>query len=66
MILGKRKNLINEETVKTVAFSKEQIISSKRYSDRKDLVQILLKDNEKYNFSEVDSLINEFMKGKVK
>jgi len=63
MVLGKRKNVINEETA---AFSKEQIISSKRYGDRKDLVQILLKDNKKYNFGEVDSLINEFMKGKVK
>ncbi|MHB8064781.1 MAG: hypothetical protein ACYDG2_19475 [Ruminiclostridium sp.] len=65
MVLGKRKN-VNEETVKTSAFSKEQIISSKRYEGRKDLVQILLKNNQRYNFDEVDSLINEFMKGKVK
>lgn len=66
MGLGKRKNVIDQETVKTAAFSKKQIFSSKRYRDRKDLVKVLLKDNTLYSFDEVDSLINQFMKGKVK
>jgi len=66
MILGKRKNAVSEETVKTTTFSKEQISSSVRYKDRKDLVNVLLNNNEMYSFDEVDSLINKFMRGKVK
>jgi hypothetical protein len=55
-----------EETTQVSAFSKEQIISSKRYKDNRDIVKVLLNDNEMYSFEEVDSLINKFMKGKVK
>lgn len=66
MIFGKRKNGASEETVKTTTFSKEQILSSVRYKGRKDVVNVLLRDDEMYSFDEVDSLIKKFLRGKVK
>ena len=54
------------ETVKTTTFSKEQLVSSKKYRNQRDLVKVLLVDDRLYSFEEVDILINKFMKGKVK
>lgn len=47
-------------------FSKQQLVRSAKYRDRRDLVDALLDDNEKYTMEQVDKLIDEFMKGKVK
>ena len=46
-------------------FTKEQLMSSKTYANRKDLLGVLLSDAETYSISEVDKLIDKFMKGKV-
>jgi hypothetical protein len=46
-------------------FSKEQMISAKRYSNRKDLLHVVLNDDQLYSFEEVDKLVDDFMKGKV-
>lgn len=54
------------ETAKKTSFSKKQLLVSKRYVDQKDLINVLLADDKIYSFEEVDSLINKFMKGKVK
>lgn len=54
------------EAAKTTTFSKEQLAACKRYRNQKDLVNVLLTDDRLYSFEEVDSLINKFMKGKVK
>ncbi len=65
--MDSNENLIinGEENTEEVTFTKAQIISSKKYRDRKDLVNVLLKDDESYSFNEVDGLIQKFMKGKV-
>lgn len=47
------------------SFTKAQILSSKRYADKKDLIGILLKEEQQYSFLEVDQLIKNFMEGKV-
>ncbi|HBF6506487.1 TPA: hypothetical protein KOT38_003931 [Clostridioides difficile] len=44
-------------------FTKEQIVNSKKYVNRKDLLNAILKENELYSFSEVEDMINKFMKG---
>ncbi|EGT4599345.1 hypothetical protein DFW26_07765 [Clostridioides difficile] len=54
------KTLSKEDNYK---FSKEQIVNSKKYINRKDLLNAILKENELYSFSEVDDRINNFMKG---
>ena len=47
-------------------FTKRQILSSKKYFHRRDLLSVLLKDDESYTLNEVDALIDKFMKGGVK
>ncbi len=43
-------------------YTKESIIKSKKYSNRKDLLMTILEDGVEYTFEKVDSLIEEFMK----
>lgn len=52
-------------TVEIVTFPKEQILSAKRFSNRKDILGELLEDGVEYSFDQVDSLMDEYMKGKV-
>ncbi|EGT2197671.1 TPA: hypothetical protein KSK03_003880 [Clostridioides difficile] len=54
------KALSKEDNYK---FTKEQIVNSKKYVNRKDLLNAILKENELYSFSEVEDRINSFMKG---
>lgn len=53
------------EEVAIVTFPKEQILSAKRFSNRKDILGELLEDGKEYSFDQVDSLMDEYMKGKV-
>lgn len=46
-------------------FSKEQILASDRYANRRDLVDALLEDKS-YTLETVDNLIEKYMKGQVK
>lgn len=48
------------------AFSKEQLLESKRYQDRRDTLGAILEDGKAYTLAEADKLLEEFMKGKVK
>nr|DAK30647.1 MAG TPA: hypothetical protein [Caudoviricetes sp.] len=48
-----------------ILYSKEQIIASKRYSNRKDILNVLLKDDEEYSFSRIDEIIENFMNKEV-
>lgn len=47
-------------------YTKQQILKSKKYSDKQDLINGLLEDDDHYALSEVDKIINDFMKGAVK
>lgn len=53
-------------TQEEVKFTKEQIVKAKKYRDRRDLVNALLIRDNSYTLSEVDELIDKFMKGSVK
>lgn len=44
-------------------FSKEQILASAKYRNRRDLVDALLDENKSYTIEEVDNAISKFMKG---
>ena len=48
-----------------ILYSKEQIITSKKYSNRKDILNVLLKDDEEYSFSKIDEIIENFMNKEV-
>lgn len=51
---------------KALAFPKERILTFQRYAKRRDLLSTLLKDGQEYTHDQVQSLIENFMKGKVK
>nr|UWI48819.1 hypothetical protein NZ312_11945 [Clostridioides difficile] len=46
-------------------FTKEQIVNAKKYIDKKDLLNAILKEDELYSFSVVDNIISSFMKGVI-
>ncbi len=54
------------ETPATPVFSKESILKSKRWSNRRDALSFLLKDDAEYSHKDVETILNDYMKGQVK
>ena len=54
-----------EKKLEAVTFTKEQILASNKYSDKKDVVSALLPNDFNGSLNEVDILIEKFMKGQV-
>ena len=46
-------------------FTKAQLVNSRRYQDRRDLLQVTLKDNETYSHSDIEKIIGAFMESRV-
>lgn len=46
-------------------FSKEQLVTSKRFANRRDALRVVLHDNKQYTIEEAQGLIEKFLKGKV-
>lgn len=58
------KSVEIEQPIETqISYTKTQIYNSKRYMNKKDIVTVMLKDDEKYTFDQVDKLIEQFLKG---
>lgn len=47
-------------------FSKEQLLSSERFRERRDIVNALLSSEKQYTINAVEKIINDYMKGQVK
>lgn len=47
-------------------FSKNQLLSAKRFSGKRDILEALLSDDETYTVKTVEQMIEDYMKGKVK
>ena len=60
----KKENVENksEET----KFVKSQIISSDKYKNRADLLNVLLEDDKEYTLSEIEKKIEDFLGREVK
>ena len=56
---------IIENIEEAVVFSKEQLLKSKKYRNRRDALGVILADDKMYSKEDVDSLLEKFMKGKV-
>lgn len=52
---------INEKKNEAI-FTKQQILAAKKYNDRRDLLAVLLIDDQPYTLTEVDKLIDDFLK----
>lgn len=59
--MAKKQNENNVEA----AYSKEQILSSAAFSQRRDILGVLIKDDEKITLTEVNDRLEKFMKGQV-
>lgn len=51
---------------KEPTFTKEALVNSKRFRNEHDIVSALLQDDVEYTISEVEDMIKNYMKGKVK
>ncbi len=55
-----------KETAAETKYSKQQFISSKKYAGLRYALEAILEDGKTYTKAEVDTLLDRFMKGKVK
>lgn len=46
-----------------VKYTKQQLLQSEKYRYRRDAIEALLKDDEKYTHAQVDNLLDQFYKG---
>ena len=51
------------EEVAPFQFTKNQLLKSNKYVDRRDALNALLKEDETYTFSQVDKILENFYKG---
>lgn len=49
-----------------VKYAKIDILKSKKFIGRKDVLTVILNDEKQYTIDEVEKLIDSFMKGRVK
>ena len=54
----------NTEVKQDALFTKEQILASDKYADKKDVCNTVIPDKFHGTLNEVDVLIEKFMKGK--
>ena len=54
------------EQPKEMEYTKMNLLSSKRYSHNRDILNVILNDDKTYNLNEVDKLIEDFYKKKFK
>ena len=48
------------------SFSKEQILASDRFRDNRDIINAMWTDDKTRTIAQVESMVSDFMKGKVK
>lgn len=54
-----------EYNTKELKYTKESILNSKKYSERKDILSVILKEDEEYTSHDIDDILNKFMKGAI-
>ena len=58
----KKEKLVNEIEI---LFSKEQILKSNRFKDKRDILSALLEDDKKYKLSDVENMVIDFLNKEV-
>lgn len=64
--MAQAKTTNSEKATGAATYKKEQLVASKRYANRRDLIRALLDSGKHYTLDEVDRLIESYMKGQVK
>ena len=69
--MPKKKDEILQKEQENIAedvqdkFTKEQLIKSKKYEDKRDILNVILEGKELYSISKVDEMIEIFLKEEV-
>lgn len=63
--MKKEKNNKTKEKVDEYKFTKKQLISSEQFKNNKDVLSVVINDNEELSIKEAQERIEKFMKGKV-
>lgn len=63
MEINKKQEKIKKNVLSK--YSKEQIIKSNLFKENRDLINALLKDEEKYTKLEIEKLIKDYQRKKV-
>lgn len=58
--------MVAKNKTEIVTFRKEQLLKSKKYEEKRDLLNALLETGQEYTLETVDELIEKFMKEGVK
>lgn len=61
-----KKKAVKAVTPKEIKFPKSKLLTFRKYYDRIDLLTALLDDTKEYSVDEVDTIVDNFLKGKVK
>lgn len=62
----KYKEIKNVKEVEETVFDKDQLVSSKKFMNNKDVLSVLIEDGEKITIEEAQKRIETFKKRKVK
>lgn len=60
--MAKKNNIVEDSEIK---FTKSQLIISKKYKHRADVIKICVNDDELLTTNELENRINIFLKGRV-
>lgn len=63
--MAQAKTTNTEKAPAAPTYTVEQLVGSKRYANRRDLIRALLDSGKTYTLHEVEELIENYMKGKV-
>ncbi len=63
--MKKEKNNKTKEKDDEYKFTKKQLISSEHFKNNKDVLSVVINDNEELSIKEAQERIEKFMKGKV-
>ena len=63
--MAQAKTTNSEKATGAATYKKEQLVASKKYANRRDIIMALLEDGKAYTLNEVDGLIEKYMKGKL-
>lgn len=64
--MAKEKEITEITNVTEKKFTKESLLNSKKYKNRKPILSVLLEDGKSYSVKEVDIIVDKYMKSEVK
>lgn len=57
---------IKETIIEEKKFTKNSLVNSEKYKSKKILLKVLLEEEKKYSFKEVEKIIDDYLKKGVK